>query len=140
MAAKFAFDAIAQGTAYEVAPFGIETVIVMPGPFTHGTEHFPAADHASGEDVARQYAKLDPLVARYGEATESLFREGADADPRAVADELVRLLALPMGEKPERSVVDFTDSGVEQVNDVHRASAVDYLTRMGYPELLGVRG
>lgn len=34
---------MAQATRYEVAPLGIETVIVMPGPFTRGTSRSPNA-------------------------------------------------------------------------------------------------
>jgi NAD(P)-dependent dehydrogenase (short-subunit alcohol dehydrogenase family) len=44
VASKFAFDALAMTTAYEVSQFGIETTIVMPGPFTQGrnTSRTPA--------------------------------------------------------------------------------------------------
>ncbi|MFJ4632872.1 SDR family NAD(P)-dependent oxidoreductase [Streptomyces sp. NPDC088847] len=41
VASKSAFHALAQVTSYAVNHFGIETVIVMHGPFTHGTERFP---------------------------------------------------------------------------------------------------
>jgi NAD(P)-dependent dehydrogenase (short-subunit alcohol dehydrogenase family) len=51
VASKFAFDVLAMTTAYEVSQFGMETTIVMPGPFTQGTEHFPHASHASDQDV-----------------------------------------------------------------------------------------
>jgi NAD(P)-dependent dehydrogenase (short-subunit alcohol dehydrogenase family) len=40
---KAAMDALALVTSYDVAPLGIETVIVMPGAFTQGTDHFPKA-------------------------------------------------------------------------------------------------
>jgi NAD(P)-dependent dehydrogenase (short-subunit alcohol dehydrogenase family) len=40
---KAAMDSLALVTSYEVAPLGIETVIVMPGAFTQGTDHFPKA-------------------------------------------------------------------------------------------------
>jgi NAD(P)-dependent dehydrogenase (short-subunit alcohol dehydrogenase family) len=72
VASKAAFDVLAQATRYEVAPLGIESVIVMPGPFTRGTAHFPNASHASDTAVAAGYAVLDPMVARNLEATNSL--------------------------------------------------------------------
>ena len=139
VAAKFAFDALAQVTAYEVTQFGIETVIVMPGAFTRGTEHFPNADHASDKAVTAAYAALDPMVERYGAATEGLFPPGVDPDPRTVADEIVRILALPLGAKPLRTVVDFTGSNIAEVNTATLASSADFLTRMGFGELLHVR-
>ena len=62
VASKYAFDAFAQTTAYEVNPLGIETVIVMPGAFTHGTEHFPNAAHPADQATAAGYAGLDKMV------------------------------------------------------------------------------
>jgi NAD(P)-dependent dehydrogenase (short-subunit alcohol dehydrogenase family) len=73
VASKFAFDALAQVTAYEVAPLGIETVIVMPGAFTRGTDHFPHATRAADQSVAAGYTELDPLIAGYDAATERLY-------------------------------------------------------------------
>jgi NAD(P)-dependent dehydrogenase (short-subunit alcohol dehydrogenase family) len=139
VASKFAFDALAQVTAYEVSQFGIETVIVMPGAFTRGTNHFPNASLASDQAIAAAYVALDPMVERYGAATEGLFAPGVDPDPRTVADEIARLLALPVGAKPLRSVIDFTGSNVEEVNATNLASSADFLARMGFGELLRVK-
>jgi len=137
--AKFAFDALAQVTAYEVAQFGIETVIVMPGAFTRGTSHFASASRAADQAVTAAYAALDPMVERYGAATEGLFAPGVDPDPRTVADDIARILALPAGAKPFRSVIDFTGSNVEEVNATNQASSADFLTRMGFGELLQLK-
>lgn len=139
VASKAAEDALAQATAYEVSQFGVETTIVMPGPFTQGTEHFPDASHASDEDRNRAYAALDPLVARNEEATSALFPPGVDAHPRAVAEEITRLLALPAGTRPFRSVVDFSNAGVEEVNEVMRQAQEQFVTRLGFGELLHVK-
>jgi NAD(P)-dependent dehydrogenase (short-subunit alcohol dehydrogenase family) len=110
VASKTAFDALARTTAYEVGRFGIESTIVMPGPFTSGTEHFPNATPAADRRVAAAYAALEPLVARNEEATSSLFTPGADAEPAAVATEIARLVRLPHGTRPSRTVVDFTEA------------------------------
>ena len=139
LASKFAFDALAMTTSYEVSQFGIETTIVLPGPFTHGTEHFPNAGHASDQGVTAAYSALDPLVARNEEATNGLFDPAVDADPAAVAAEITRILSLPTGKKPFRSVVDFTESGVEDVVAVTEKSRRDFVTRLGFGELLELR-
>jgi NAD(P)-dependent dehydrogenase (short-subunit alcohol dehydrogenase family) len=136
VASKAAFDALAAATAYEVGRFGIETTIVMPGAFTSGTEHYPHAGHASDQKVTEAYAPIDPLVARNEAATNRLFTSGVSADPQTVADEIVRILRLPVGQKPLRSVVDFTNSHVDQVNEVVLAEQRDFLSRMGFAELL----
>ncbi|AWT47244.1 MULTISPECIES: SDR family oxidoreductase [Streptomyces] len=139
VASKFAADALAQVTAYEVGQFGIETTIVMPGPFTQGTEHFPNAGHAGDGERTRAYAELDPLVARNEQATEGLFPPGVDAHPRAVAEEIARILALPHGTRPFRTVVDFSQAGVEEVNEVLRRAQEDFVTRLGFGDLLRVK-
>jgi NAD(P)-dependent dehydrogenase (short-subunit alcohol dehydrogenase family) len=139
VASKSAADALAQVTAYEVGQLGIETTVVMPGPFTQGTEHFPNADRAHDDERTRAYAALDPLVARNEKATEGLFPPGVDAHPRAVAEEIVRVLALPAGTRPFRTVVDFSRAGVEEVNEVLRRAQEDFVTRLGFGELLHVR-
>ncbi len=139
VASKFAFDALAMVTAYEVSQFGIETTIVMPGAFTQGTQHFPNASHASDDAITAAYAALDPMVARNEEATASLFDPKIDADPATVGVEIARILSLPAGQKPFRSVVDFTQSNVEQVIKVTEQSRRDFLTRLGFSELLELK-
>jgi NAD(P)-dependent dehydrogenase (short-subunit alcohol dehydrogenase family) len=140
VASKIAADALAQVTAYEVNQFGIETSIVMPGPFTHGTEHYANASHAGDGERSRAYAALDPLVSGYQEATSNLYTPGADAHPRAVAEEITRILALPAGTRPFRSVVDFSNGGVEKVNEVMRRAQEEFITRLHFSELLHVSG
>ena len=138
-ASKAAMDALALTTSYELNPLGIETVIVMPGAFTQGTEHYPNAGRAHDSDVATGYSQLNPLVARNDQATEALFDPAENADPAAVADEITRILALPVGAKPFRSVIDFTNSGVAEVNAVIQDARENLVERMGYTELLHVR-
>jgi NAD(P)-dependent dehydrogenase (short-subunit alcohol dehydrogenase family) len=139
VASKSAFDVLAQTTRYEVSQFGIETTIIMPGAFTHGTEHFPDASRASDPDVTQAYSALDPMITRYDEATEGLYAPGAGANPAAVATEISRILALPTGSRPYRSVVDFTQSHVDDVNTVNEKEANDFVTRMGFGELLTLK-
>lgn len=142
VASKAAMDALAVTTAYEVNPFGIETTIVMPGAFTEGTSHFPNASRASDGGVTKAYSALDPLVARNEEATANLFPAGVEQNPDVVGEEIVRILGLPHGEKPFRSVIDKTDTGVgivEIVNGVARQARESFVARLGYEELLTVK-
>ncbi|CAL9399972.1 SDR family oxidoreductase [Streptomyces sp. enrichment culture] len=136
---KAAMDALALVTSYEVAPLGIETVIVMPGAFTQGTDHFPKAGRpADATGITAGYRTLDSLVARNEQATESLFTPGTQADPVVVAEEITRILSLPFGERPFRSVVDLTNSLVEQANSAVLEARSDFVRRMGFEEVLHV--
>jgi NAD(P)-dependent dehydrogenase (short-subunit alcohol dehydrogenase family) len=136
VASKMAMDGLAQTTAYEVSQFGIETCIVMPGPFTQGTEHFPDATRPADTATSAAYARLDRMVARNEEATESLFAPGVDAHPQAVADEFVRLVSMPAGTRPFRTVVDFSNGDAEAANALLWKLQEAYLTRMGFDNLL----
>ena len=138
VSSKSAFDALAATTAYEVGRFGIESTIVQPGPFTSGTQHFPNATQASDKKVTVAYSNLDELVARNEDATSNLFDKGVDANPVAVADEIVRILSLPKGQKPARSVIDFSHGGVETVNAALFDAQSSFLTRLGFSDLLEV--
>ena len=139
VATKAAFDVLAQATRYEVAPLGIESVIVMPGPFTRGTSHFPGASRASDTARAAGYSALDPLVARNLEMTNNLFEDGVDADPVVVADEITRILALPFGQRPFRSTVDLTRFGVDDIVELSEAHIAEAMDFMGVGQLLTPR-
>ncbi len=136
VASKMAMDGLAQTLSYEVSQFGIETCIVMPGPFTQGTEHFPDATRPADTATSAAYARLDSMVARNEEATSSLFTPGVDANPQAVADEFVRIVSMPAGTRPFRSVVDFSNANVEEGNALLWKLQEAYLTRMGFANLL----
>lgn len=136
-AAKAAMDSFADSVAVEVARFGIETSIVMPGPFTQGTAHFPNAGFPSDAEVVTAYEALyGPALAGNGAATESLFPPGVEQDVQAVADEIARVVGLPAGSRPYRSSVDFSDFGDLPVTQVATAQRERLLRRMGLADTL----
>lgn len=139
VASKAALDALAVVTSYEVSQFGIETSIVMPGAITQGTNHFPGASHASDASVTAEYADLDALVARTHEAHDGLFDPEHPADPQSVADEVARILALPTGRKPFRSVVDAARAGVDHVMAFSDLAREAFVRRLGYGETLELK-
>jgi NAD(P)-dependent dehydrogenase (short-subunit alcohol dehydrogenase family) len=139
-AAKAAMDSFAESVSVEVARYGIETSIVMPGPFTQGTAHFPNAEHARDENVAATYERIADAVADNGAATESLFAPGVAQDVQAVADEIVRIVDLPHGQRPYRSSVDFSDFGDKPVSAVAEAQRERLLGRFGLSDVLKPAG
>jgi NAD(P)-dependent dehydrogenase (short-subunit alcohol dehydrogenase family) len=135
-AAKAAMDSLAESVSVEVARYGIETSIVMPGPFTQGTQHFPNAARAADDDVAAEYDKIADAIANNGAATEALFAPGVVQDVQAVADEIVRIVGLPHGERPYRTSVDFSDFGDVPVSAVSMAQRERLLKRFGLGDVL----
>jgi NAD(P)-dependent dehydrogenase (short-subunit alcohol dehydrogenase family) len=137
-AAKAAEDALAVGYAVEVARFGIDTTIVVPGSFTSGTNHYAHAGHPDDTAVADEYARA------YGGAIDDLLARQAaqsppDADPGEVAREIARVVDLPKGSRPFRVYIDPAQDGAEEVFRVGDRIRRDFYRSLGYESLLTPR-
>ena len=133
-AAKAAMDSLAVTLAYEIARFGIETSIVVPGAFTKGTDHFPSAGRPADAAIAAAYARYDGLMDQIGARLSALMPDRAD--PQAVADEIVRIVGMPVGTRPMRSVVDFVGDGAAEVFEVSERVRIEFAKRIGMADLL----
>jgi NAD(P)-dependent dehydrogenase (short-subunit alcohol dehydrogenase family) len=117
-AAKAAMDALAVSYSTELALWGIETTIMVPGAFTKGTNHF--AHSGKPADTARvaEY-ESGPYASIADKALKGLASlEPADADPAEVARQIVRIVDMPFGKRPFRVHVDPSQDGAEIVNCV----------------------
>lgn len=135
-AAKAGMDALAQSYALELARFGIETTIVVPGAFTKGTEHFhhaaaPADAERAGLYWSGPYEGVDQQVLK---GLASL--EPADADPAEVAKAIVDLVAMPHGSRPLRVHIDPSEDGAEIVNGVADRVRAQLMEQIGLADLL----
>jgi len=138
-AAKAAMDALAVSYAGELARFGIETSIIVPGAFTQGTNHFVNSGHPADLDTAAAYDALYPgLMEQVGEQVGERLAALAppDADVAAVADAIVEIVDLPDGSRPFRRHIDPADDGAEVVNAVADRIRAEFLTRVGLEDLL----
>jgi NAD(P)-dependent dehydrogenase (short-subunit alcohol dehydrogenase family) len=133
-AAKAAMDSLAVTMSYELARFGIETSIVVPGAFTQGTDHFPSAGKPADSATTKAYARYDGVMDKIGESLTALMPD--NADPQTVADEIVRIVGLPRGARPMRSVIDFVGDGAQEVLDVSERVRIDFAERIGMGDLL----
>jgi NAD(P)-dependent dehydrogenase (short-subunit alcohol dehydrogenase family) len=117
-AAKAAMDALAVSYSTELALWGIETTIMVPGAFTKGTNHFAHSGKPVDEARAAEY-EAGPYAGIADKALKGLAGlEPADADPAEVAREIVRVVAAPFGKRPFRVHVDPSQDGAEVVNAV----------------------
>ncbi|MFD7991432.1 hypothetical protein [Streptomyces mexicanus] len=71
-----------------------------------------------------------------GEDTERMMVGGVSADPQIVADEVVRVVGLPAGSRPRRTVADGSDYGAEIINDAAEELRLRLARRMGVTPLL----
>ena len=135
-AAKAGMDALAVCYARELAPFGIETSIVVPGAFTKGTNHFAHAGEPSDNGRAAEYeAALPPhFAATLLSALSASVPD--DADPESVAAAVVRIVESPFGKRPFRIVVDPADDGSAVAFPVIDRVRAEFLHRIGFADLL----
>ena len=134
-AAKAGLDALAVSYASELIRFGIDTTIVVPGAFTSGTNHFAHAGQPGDPERAAAYDRS------YGELLAELpNRLGAlippEADVARVANEVVRVVDLPAGERPFRVHVDPSRDGAEVVAAVADRIRSEFFRRIGLSDLL----
>ncbi|UKK94689.1 SDR family oxidoreductase [Brucella pseudogrignonensis] len=135
-AAKAAMDTLAVQYARELARWGIETTIVVPGAFTKGTNHF--AHSGSPADAVRLAEYEAGPYAGFSETVQKAF--GAivpeDADPAPVADMIVDAVAAPFGSRPFRLHHDPAQDGADVGFAVLDRLRVEMLHRVGLSDLL----
>jgi NAD(P)-dependent dehydrogenase (short-subunit alcohol dehydrogenase family) len=138
-AAKAAMDSLAVSYAGELARWGIETSIVVPGAFTKGTNHFAHSGSPADASRAAEYANGPtadiPDIALQGLAA----LEPADADAASVARAVVSVVDAPFGKRPFRVHIDPSEDGAEIVNAVADRVRAELLRRIGLQDLLHPR-
>lgn len=135
-AAKAGMDALAVTYAYEVARWGIESTIVVPGVFTEGTSHFEHAGQPADSGVAAEYAR-GPYAGIPDIIMRGLDRlEPDNNNPQQVADAIATLLASPVRERPFRVHVDLSQDGCEVVDAVMDRVRAEFLRRTDLGDLL----
>ncbi len=138
-AAKAGMDSLAVSYASELARWGIETTIVVPGAFTTGTNHFSHGgrpdDEARADEYARGPYKDVPDMSLKGLAS----LEPAGADVGEVARAIVRVVDTPFGKRPFRVTVDPSSDGAEVVNMMADRVRAEMYRRIGLEDLLSPR-
>ncbi len=138
-AAKAAMDSLAVTYAGEVARWGIETSIMVPGVFTKGTNHFAHAGSPADAARAAEYER-GPYAGFPDELQRALAAtEPPDSDPSSVAEAMVRVVDMEHGTRPFRVHVDPADDGCAVVNAVADRGRVQFLQRIGLQDLLSPR-
>jgi NAD(P)-dependent dehydrogenase (short-subunit alcohol dehydrogenase family) len=138
-AAKAAMDALAVSYAAELARWGIETSIIVPGAFTKGTNHFVHAGAPADRATADEYAHGPTADVADTALTGLASLEPADADAAEVARAIVAVVAAPFGTRPFRVHVDPSQDGAEIVNGVADRVRAELLRRIGLGDLLRPR-
>ena len=131
---KAGLDALALSYAGELARWGIETTIVVPGAL--GPGHYIRSGRPGDTIRAEEYA--DGPTADISEvALRGLAHiSPQDPDPEDVASAIAKVVAMPFGQRPLRIHFDPDDDGAAVVDGVADRARAELLRRIGLADLL----
>jgi NAD(P)-dependent dehydrogenase (short-subunit alcohol dehydrogenase family) len=130
-ASKWALEALAEVSSYELAPFGIDVAIVEPGAFA--TEIFSkiqgADDTARVADYGSDIAKLEAQL------NEGLGESAKERNPQEVADAILRIANAPAGQRQLRTPVP-ANPAVDAINAGAAPIQRELIKAFGFESLL----
>ena len=131
-ASKWGLEGMSEGMRYELAPLGIDVVIVEPGPFE--TNFFENMKQGSRTHVMEGYAHVGEFFEGFQQTVQQLFEDGeAPTDAHIVVEIFDRLIDTPKGQRPFRTIAGL-DFGFQAINDAAEP------IRKGGLEAMGISG
>ncbi len=132
---KFALEALAESFNYDLRLLGIDSVIIEPGAYP--TELGNKTVQPGDAQVLGGYEVVKPYVEGLGKVFESIFSGDNVPDPQDVADAVLKLVEMPAGTRPLRTVVDsISPEATQGINDVTEKIQKQVLKNMGFEALL----
>ncbi|WP_158278631.1 SDR family oxidoreductase [Rhodohalobacter mucosus] len=114
-ATKFAVEGYSQALKYEVAPKGIEVVLVEPGPF--GTGLIGSIQPEERTEVVAEYSELNQIKTGMIQQFEHFLNTPDAPQPQLVVDAYLDLAEMERGTRPTRTVVGL-DYGAFKMNEL----------------------
>jgi len=128
-ASKWGLEGLSEAMRYELAPLGVDVVIVEPGPFS--TSFFDNLVRAADDDIVAGYPHLAAFNEAFRDRVTSAFEDqDAPTDPMLVVRAFERLIGTPAGERPLRTFVGL-DSGAQGINAATEPLRRQFLERIG---------
>ncbi|TNF45777.1 MAG: SDR family oxidoreductase [Bacteroidetes bacterium] len=133
-ATKHALEGYSQALRYEVSPFGVDIVLVEPGPF--GTGLLESGQAPAHNEVLETYGELAGVPTAMGENFAQMLQSENAPDPQWVVDAYMKLADLTFGSRPTRTVVGIT-WGTDEINNLTQSIQDRILKEMQLEEVLG---
>jgi NAD(P)-dependent dehydrogenase (short-subunit alcohol dehydrogenase family) len=133
-ATKHALEGYSQALRYEVSPFGVDLVMVEPGPF--GTGLLASGQSPDHSDTLDSYGELAAVPKAMGESFAEMLQSKDAPDPQWVVDAYLQLAEMPSGKRPTRTVVGIT-WGVDEINKLTQPIQDRVLKEMQLENVLG---
>lgn len=135
-ASKYALESLAEGYRAELSGFGIESCIIEPGGFPTG--FMGGMLTPSDTERLTQYGDMASLPETSLNGYVAYLESIPEQRPERVAEAVVDLVNTPFGEKPFRTVVDFSGlkQPIENYNNVLNETTKAIYTANGVERLL----
>ena len=133
-ATKHALEGYSQALRYEVSPFGVDIVLVEPGPF--GTGLLASGQAPAHNEVLETYGELAGVPAAMGENFAQMLQSENAPDPQWVVDTYLKLAEQPFGSRSTRTVVGIT-WGTDEINNLTQPIQDRILKEMQLDSVLG---
>lgn len=135
-ATKFAVEALAESLRYELAPLGIDSVILEPSayPTPIGSKTSTPED----QKVVAGYGATNSLQNKIPDAFNKIYTSAHPPEPQDIADAVLRLIKMPAGERPLRTVVG-NDFGCKKINAASESVQKNVLRMFGLEALEHVK-
>src|ERR1700744_1519735 len=127
-ASKFALEAFAEVLNYELTGFGIDSVLLEPGPFpTHLLANSPGPDN---KEIVASYEQFSTLRDMFVEQFGNFFASDQAPNPQMNADAILALIEMPAGKRPLRTVCGL-GYGTETLNQQNAPIQAKVLNDIG---------
>ena len=134
-ASKWGLEGLSEAMRYELAPLGIDVVIVEPGPFS--TSFLGNMVPAISEEIATAYQHVVEFGDGFVQQVQDMFEdENAPTDPMVVVKIFEDLINTPAGSRPLRTIAGL-DFGYQNLNDAVEPIRKAGLEAMGIDQLDG---
>lgn len=128
-ASKWGLEGISEAMRYELAPLGIDVVIVEPGPFA--TDFFGNILGADNAEISTAYKHVGDFMDGFGKQVKAMYEdENAPTDPMIVVQLFEKLIKMPVGSRPIRTIAGL-DFGFQALNDATEPIRIGALQGMG---------
>ena len=113
-ASKFAVEALTDSFRYEVSQLGIDVALVQPSAYP--TQLYASATQPADTGRVAEYGPLGQIPGAMFEQFSTMLSGPEAQDPHDIAEAIAKLIAIPKGDRPARTVVG-ASFGADTVND-----------------------
>ncbi|MBV8571290.1 MAG: SDR family oxidoreductase [Acidobacteriaceae bacterium] len=132
-ASKFALEALADTYRFELAPFGVDSIIVEPGVFR--TEIFQKSTQPADTARSAEYEGAN-YRSRIDKGFEQALNDPEATDPAEVVRAVIRLIGMPAGQRPLRTLVGAAVQAMSPYNELAEKYRAGLARAFGIENLL----